>query len=461
MIESKTNYKCPICGQTALSKENEEKLIKECLEKLPAAALDGKKDLKLLEILNTGNYTIGKVTVYNKIFKNHKIVIRKPKKEKKVTDSIIRVTAEEESKIVEAYENGVSIKEMLVSKLLGDRTPSKPTIYHILQRRSPLYKNKNNTDEKQILIATLVNDHQSGLTTAEIASKNKISTSTVNNYLNESGVDISQGKEEHEKIEIYRFYTNHKGKDAKEIAGKKFGISETSVLKIANEIIEKFNLPKRDNSESHRIYNLNQDYFEVIDEEGKAYILLIIGTDGNVSGHSISIELKRSDKSILEHISKLIGSDKPIMDTIHFDKRTNKYSEGAKVTFISKKMTKDLEKYGIVSNKSLILNMNLDFVPKNLIRHCWRGGIDGDGWTINGGKIELGFCGTKEMMEKFKLFLLEELGIKETVVKHHAIWKLVIDSEIESMKVIKHLYSDASIFLERKNLLLLNQNHEG
>lgn len=446
MIESKINYKCPICGQTALSKEDEENLIKECLEKLPAAVLEGKKDLKLLENINVGNYTIGKVTVYNKIFKNHKIVIRKPKKEKKVTNPIIRVTTDEESKIVEAYDKGKEVREIFDTQLLGDRTPSKATIFSILRRKSLLYKNRNNTEEKTILIDSLINDMEMGLTTKEIASKNSISLSSVRNYLNEGGLDISQGKEDQEKIVIYNSYINYVGKNAKEIVGKQFNLSKTSVLRIANEVIEKYKLDKRDNSNSYRIYTLNQDFFKIIDTEGKAYVLGLIATDGCVYGNTVTIELKRSDKEILEKVSILINSNKPIMNSLHLDKRTGLYHEGAKITFISDKLVDDLKQYNIGPKKSLTLQINLSSIPKQFHKDFWRGSLDGDGAIYKFPLISL--VGTEDFCKQFANYNKLELGIELRVYLHKQMWYATSRRQENALQMGKHFYENSSILMK-------------
>jgi len=451
------NYKCEVCGQTALTQEQEQRLIQECKNKLPSAALDGKKDQVLGIILE--NYPIGKVTVYNKIFKLHNIVIRKPKKERKVKYHIIRSTDEEVAKIVNSYEkDGKSPSQMVAERMLGTRTPQIVTIYGILRRNSKIYQTWNITDDKAALRDAIFDDHVNGLSTQELSIKYDKSSKTITDYIGEAGLDISQGTSEQEKLAIYYFYFNYSNVGAAKATAQKYDKGVTTIHRIVEEMIIKFNLAKRDNSNSYRLYELDQYCFSKIDIETKAYIIGIIATDGNVSNNVIGIELQRSDRILLEIISKCIGSDKPLMNTIHYNKYYNKYYEGVKVAFISKQLTSDLGKLGIIPNKSLSLDIDISKIPSNLHRHFWRGCIDGDGWVYNSGKVQLGLCGSKLLMNKFCQYLKEILDINETITQHHSIWCVVLDSPDIAKRALHHFYEDSKIYLPRKNIFLGETN---
>lgn len=463
-------YKCPICKQENLSAEEELKIIDECKKLLPDAIKNKTSDKVIGDIIGlklpAKHFDISKNTL-RRILIAHGcgfLFEKQPKLEKEAKKA--RYTEAEYQIVIDAYEkNNMRVVEIVSSKFLGDRTPSIATVNDILSRKSKVYQenNKNKSripEEKKIIIVDLFKQETP---IKDIAAQLNYSRKAIEIILSRRGFDITQGKTDQEKLEIYHYYVGFKGTDATGETCKKFNTSPTRVRDIAIEVINRYDLlpdtlmppTTRDNSESHREYTLTQSFFDTIDTGIKAHILGLIATDGNVHRNVIAIELKRSDKELLDRVSKEINSNKPGTNTIHFDKRYNHYTEGTKVAFISTKLTAALTKFGVVPNKSLTLKLNMESFSADICRHLWRGVIDGDGWVYCGERLQIGLCGSLEMMKDFVLYLEKNLGIKETIVKHHSIWKVVIDSEKESLNVLHHLYDDAPIYLRRKNLLLL------
>jgi len=157
-----------------------------------------------------------------------------------------------------------------------------------------------------------------------------------------------------------------------------------------------------------KINNQNDDYFEKIDSEDKAYFLGLLYADGNVylKRNRVQITLQNEDKYILELFAKKINY------TGKFYQDRGRYS---KMIICSKKMVQDLINLGCVPNKSLILQFpNNQQVPKHLLRHFIRGYFDGDGCaTIGQVKenyrkfITCSFTSTKMFIEKLNELLLE------------------------------------------------------
>lgn len=135
-----------------------------------------------------------------------------------------------------------------------------------------------------------------------------------------------------------------------------------------------------------RIYTLNEEYFNEIDSEYKAYILGFIITDGSITSdnRSMNITLQQKDVDILEKIRTQLESNVP------FVIRQEKYIS---FTVSSVKLINSLHKYGIVINKTL--NVPFPIINHNLIPHLMRGIIDGDGYigkntvVITSGSIPL------------------------------------------------------------------------
>ena len=109
--------------------------------------------------------------------------------------------------------------------------------------------------------------------------------------------------------------------------------------------------------------------------------------------HRIRIDKTETTESILDiikdknHLFKLredIQGDMPIKESV----RANNHS--CYVDLNSIDICKDLNKLGIIPNKSLSLDINFNLIPINLISHFIRGYFDGDGslcHTVMDGKI--------------------------------------------------------------------------
>ena len=149
----------------------------------------------------------------------------------------------------------------------------------------------------------------------------------------------------------------------------KFNLCNVTIIKILN----KYNI-KRYNRTKLFSPQLDEHYFENIDNEEKAYFLGLIVSDGciysqNIRSSMVTITLQDCDKYILERFIKCIKSNKHIT------------SDGRgcfEIQILSDIMVNDLRKYGLFENKSLhtIFPKNL---PKDLYCHFIRGLIDGDG----------------------------------------------------------------------------------
>lgn len=59
-------------------------------------------------------------------------------------------------------------------------------------------------------------------------------------------------------------------------------------------------------------YNINKDYFRIIDSNEKPYFLGLMYADGYVSERSIVLSLQEGDKLILEKFKKSIEYNGPI-----------------------------------------------------------------------------------------------------------------------------------------------------
>ena len=124
----------------------------------------------------------------------------------------------------------------------------------------------------------------------------------------------------------------------------------------------------------YKKYDVNENYFEKIDSQEKAYILGFIYADGYNREDLLELVQIESRKDILEKIIKALEYNGPIKE----------YTPGKfTVNICSTKLCSDLTKLGAIRNKSLTLEFP-DFISKSLMPSFILGYFDGDGCVWNG-----------------------------------------------------------------------------
>ena len=265
-----------------------------------------------------------------------------------------------------------------------------------------------------------------------------------------------------EEEEILFMYNN--GMSATKI-GERFKICH----KLVNKILDKYGIERKYNGV--RKWKLNEDYFDVIDNQNKAYILGFLYADGynDLNKKTVRLQLRYDDKEILEKINKELGSNRPL-------KRVNCSSKIAKNGYISKdmyslevygnKICNSLENKGMTQGKSLTLNFP-NFLNQDLIRHFIRGYYDGDGsFSYSNANASRRYQGTititstEQFCEDCLWHMRNELGIGGSIVDascHNGITKvLAIGGNKQCKKVLDWFYNDAILFLERKHNKYIN-----
>lgn len=250
------------------------------------------------------------------------------------------------------------------------------------------------------------------------------------------------------EIQIIEYYKT-KPMTIKELCDK-FNLCNVTIIKILN----KYNI-KRYNRTKLFSPQLDEHYFENIDNEEKAYFLGLIVSDGciysqNMRSSMVTITLQGCDKYILERFIKCIKSNKHIT------------SDGRgcfEIQILSDIMVNDLKKYGLFENKSLhtIFPKKL---PKDLYCHFIRGLIDGDGSISFYNRQNrcchvkaIRFCqGNKKFVEDFIKFLHDNIGTKMINVyqEKENLWSCAYRANSDMILLINYLYKDATIYLTRK-----------
>lgn len=208
----------------------------------------------------------------------------------------------------------------------------------------------------------------------------------------------------------------------------------------------------------NRRYFLNEDYFENINTENKAYWLGFIAADGCVcktrnkeESNVLAINLNIRDKKHLEKFAKEIGYSGEIktIEGRGFGENTLL----ARLELNSIKLCADLKKLGIVPKKSLILRP--PNIPEIFLKDWIRGYLDGDGSIVITKQdiVNIDFCGTIEVLDFIDNFL--SLTKEHKKNKRHPEsdknnWQFCIGGRMNAVKVLHKLYDNAEMYLDRK-----------
>ena len=249
-------------------------------------------------------------------------------------------------------------------------------------------------------------------------------------------------------IHLYSFENT----SAKEIS-RLFKVDHSQI----RQILKENNIKTRSISESakyHRTYQFNENFFEVIDTENKAYWLGFILADGHVSELSITIGLDQKDK---HHLLKLV-------DALEYNK-VPKITESKTInilTISSHKMSTSLRKLGLLKNKTFSLpQIN---ISSDLYFHFLRGYFDGDGCITSIGRTHknLSFGLTSGDLNFLKCIsdqLIEQLNIRSgkfRKYKNKEAFDVRYFKKEEVEKILYSIYDNATVYLERKYSRYLN-----
>lgn len=216
-----------------------------------------------------------------------------------------------------------------------------------------------------------------------------------------------------------------------------------------------------------RKYKLNENYFEKIDTEEKAYWLGFICADGCISSCSkktkslrLKFNLHRKDKEVLEKFRISIEGDMPIKEFTSNKGIAKMESEEVKIDINSNKLCESLISKGVGFRKTY--NLDMPEISKHLIRHFIRGYFDGDGcfckYLIKGTdnyRYTFEIVGqSPEILEAFQKYF-ESVGIKTTIYTRQSnkSKRLMTGSKKELIKLSKLLYEDSNIFIHRKSIV--------
>lgn len=229
-------------------------------------------------------------------------------------------------------------------------------------------------------------------------------------------------------------------------------------LTISRNILKPYKYGKRK-------YHINDNYFDYINTQEKAYMLGFFYADGylvKAKSGTKRIGMDLIDKDILQLIAKAMEFEGEIVK--YKESKTSFSSNvGIRYRFIatSPHLYDTLIKLGCVENKTSCLKFpSADIVPKKYLDSFILGYFDGNGTILytdrknkNRREWEIGFCGTTEMIMGIQHYLNQDH------LKLQRRWKerdnnncsLRISSNLKCYNILKQLYANSPIFLNRKH----------
>lgn len=231
-----------------------------------------------------------------------------------------------------------------------------------------------------------------------------------------------------------------------------------SINQISKEIghsdSEIWKLLKKNGIDTYRYkckYTVDETFFEVIDTEEKAWVLGWWMSDGNVmASGKIRIGLNSIDEEVLYKIAKCLNWNGPLQ----YKKANGKKGKQSILNIDRKKLADDLIKLGCPPKKSLILEFPKS-IPEYLYPHFIRGFFEGDGGVAkNRGKYRMAsFTSTDIFCNKLNQ-ILKKLDINSTNFyyrkKGRPTGSLQFGRLEETKKLLRYMYEDAKVYLDRK-----------
>lgn len=203
--------------------------------------------------------------------------------------------------------------------------------------------------------------------------------------------------------------------------------------------------------------SFNENYFEKIDSEDKAYWLGFISADGSIHKKKKCLDISLSIVDI-DHLEKFKESIefKGEVKTKTITLKGKEY-KSCRMSIYSAKLIEDLAKYGVVARKTL--DFEYPDIPKEWDRDFIRGYSDGDGsiyvynrkHSINP-VFNYTLLGTEKFLSTVQEKFIEYVGVTEVGIYDH------YKSEVkeykkafnQALRIVEWLYKDSSVYLDRK-----------
>ena len=207
----------------------------------------------------------------------------------------------------------------------------------------------------------------------------------------------------------------------------------------------------RNTSETSRRYRVDENFFDLIDSEAKAYWLGFVTADGAIKRDCIELRLQARDIGHLKKIADAMQAEHPI--SLKESKCRDENYQYAHLQISSLRLLQALARLGVGPNKSFTVQPCLE-IPKHLLAHYWRGVVDGDGCITCSGRLHshwtLKLVGNQYMVEGFRRFISPQVHSKAQIKPKYKVFEISYTGNILARRIVEILYDKASIYLDRK-----------
>lgn len=204
-----------------------------------------------------------------------------------------------------------------------------------------------------------------------------------------------------------------------------------------------------------RLYEVNAAFFAYATDLS-AYWAGFIAADGSVRRGDVRIAIKSDDRDHLERFAADIGYTGVIRELVRparaiAGREVSKPTVLAEVCVWCPRMVCDLTAFGVVPDKShCLLPWN---GPANLMRHYWRGLLDGDGswgFTNHGRYAFCNLCGTEPVVRAFEGYVRRHTGYSFRIWPNRGAFIGNVQSSHAVQSLARVLYEGDPVSMPRK-----------
>ena len=353
-----------------------------------------------------------------------------------------RLTPEDRQYILRRFQEGTPLRQI-------GREAGRPdiTVRRVLEAAGvsfgpPRTTNKRSSPETEAHVLRL---YDQGLSWSEINDQAGVTSVTVSRILQRNGREFDrkpEGTEDKAELITALYESGHSTRDI----GRMLGHSKSTINNVVASnggklrVVEGCEYP---------------DFFDRITTPEQAYWLGFISADGcivatarNPEGSHLAMQLALRDKGHLVKLKEALGANASVRTRVH--QTFGKTLGSALLSVGSRRLTDALLALGVTPRKSA--TMEPWDGPAGLMRHYWRGMVDGDGSLARKGDglYTIFLCGSEACVRGFARWAAQVCGTTAKPYTRSGCWYVGVSGRHQVPKLVSALYEGAGVSLDRK-----------